>query len=133
MTVKFTIQGRLPCLNDFIGAERTIVKRDYKRKIFLTQGAVMKKKWQAYVVNSITRDLKGKKVKTPVRIEYHYYEPNRKRDIGNIHGFAQKIIEDALQDAGTIPNDNWACISSFSATFDVDKDNPRIEVELIEV
>ena len=135
MTYTFTVYGRLPNLNDFIGAERTVIniKGDPKRKIFLTKGAVMKKQWQAYVVKAITRDLSGVKCKTPIKIGYHYFEPNRKRDKGNVHAFAQKVIEDALQDTKVIENDNWQGIDSFYVKFDVDAENPRIEVTLVEM
>lgn len=132
MTYKFTIPGRLPNLNDFIKAERTTVKSDYRSKVLLTKGALMKKQWQRYVANYIRADLGDTKPKTPIDIHYTFYEPDRKRDKGNIMSFADKIICDALQDCGTIPNDNWANINGLSMDFKVDRGFARIEVELIE-
>jgi len=132
LTYKFTIPGRLPNLNDFIAAERTVVKNDYRNKILLTKGAVMKKQWQRYIAEYIRNDLKDTKPKTPINIHYTFFEPNRKRDKGNVMSFADKVICDALQQVGTIPNDNWACIDTLTVDFEVDAINPRIEVEIIE-
>lgn len=132
MTYKFTIPGRLPNLNDFIKAERTTVKSDYRSKVLLTKGALMKKQWQKYVANYIRADLGNTKPKTPIDIHYTFYEPDRKRDKDNIMGFAFKVVFDALQSTGTIQNDNWKTINNIIADFDVDANNPRIEVVLKE-
>lgn len=131
MIYRFTIDGTMPNMNDFIQAERTQFRSRTGK--FMTKGSQLKKRWQKTAVTFIRKDLKGTKVNTPIDIHYHYFEPNKRRDKGNIHGFAQKIIEDALQEAGTIPNDGWNEIRNFSTEFDVDKANPRIEVVLKEV
>lgn len=133
MTYSFIVPGRMPNLNDFILAERTVIKSDPRRHILVTKGAVMKKKWQSYVVAYIRKDLKGLKIAKQIDIKYKYFEPNQKRDKGNIHAFADKVICDALQDAKTIANDNWKYIRNISMEFYVDANNPRIEVYLTEV
>ena len=133
MTYKFTIpiseKHKLPSLNDYIRAER---ERIGGRGKFLTKGAVMKKEWQQYISLFIHKDLRGVKIEKPIVVHYHYYEPNRKRDFGNIHAPTQKFVEDALQDCGTIINDNQRYIVGFTADFAIDKENPRVEVELEE-
>lgn len=133
MTYKFTIptggKNKLPSLNDYIRAER---ERIGARGKFLTKGAVMKREWQQYISIFIRKDLRGVKIEKPVIIHYHYYEENRKRDIGNIHAPAQKFVEDALQDCGVIANDNQKYVVGFTASFDIDKQNPRVEIELEE-
>lgn len=64
---------------------------------------------------------------------YRWYEPNRKRDKDNIAAVGRKIIQDALVEAGVIRNDGWNDIRGFSDEFYVDKNEPRIEVEIEEV
>jgi Holliday junction resolvase RusA-like endonuclease len=131
MVHTFTIKGRLPDLNDYLQAER--VSRRTPNGKFFTRGAEMKKKWQQYIITFIRKDLKRLKITKPVIIHYHYYEPNARRDYGNIHAVAQKFIEDALQITKVLANDNQKCVRGFTADFDIDKDEPRIVVEIEEV
>jgi Holliday junction resolvase RusA-like endonuclease len=131
MVHTFTIKGRLPDLNDYLQAER-VSRRTPNGKLF-TRGAEMKKKWQQYIITFIRKDLKGVKITKPVIIHYHYYEPNARRDYGNIHAVAQKFVEDALQITKVLANDNQKCVRGFTADFDIDKDNPRIVVEIEEM
>ena len=131
MKYKFTINGRLPDLNDYLQAER-VSRRTPNGKLF-TRGAEMKKKWQKYIIVFIRKDLKGVKITKPVVIHYHYYEPNARRDYGNIHAVAQKFIEDALQITKVLVNDNQKYVKGFTADFDIDVDEPRIEVEIEEI
>ena len=131
MIYTFTIhteRKKFPSLNEYIKAER--VRLGGKGGKFLTKGAVMKKEYQSYISLFIRRDLKGLKIDKPVIIHYHYYEENRKRDLGNIHAPCQKFVEDALQDCGVIENDNQNFVKGFTASFDVDKENPRIVIAL---
>ena len=133
MTYKFTIptngRNKLPSLNDYIKAER---QRIGGRGTFMTKGAVMKREWQNYISIFIRKDMRGVRIEKPVVIHYHYFEENRKRDLGNVHAPCQKFVEDALQECGVIKNDNQRFVVGFTATFDVDKNNPRVVVELEE-
>ncbi|WP_231571602.1 Holliday junction resolvase [Gordoniibacillus kamchatkensis] len=43
-----------------------------------------------------------------------------------------KFIFDGLQKAGILSNDGWKEIADFSHRFEVDKTNPRIEIEILE-
>ncbi len=58
-----------------------------------------------------------------------YTAANRKRDKDNI-AFAKKFIFDALVENHVIPNDGWKNIDSFSDSFKVDTQHPRVEVEI---
>lgn len=135
MTYKFTIltsvKKKSPSLNDYLRAERIVINRQGNR--LLTKGAVMKREWGAYIGKCIRRDLKGLKITKPIIVHYHYFEPDRKRDLGNIHATIQKFTEDAMQDVGLIPNDNQQVIKGFTADFSIDKFHPRIEVEIEEM
>ena len=130
MKYKVVIKPNMPNLNDFLKAERTTLRTNGKLN---TKGNLMKKEWQKRCVMFIRLTLKGKKLKPPVDIHYHYFEKDKRRDKGNIHAFCQKVFEDALQQAGTLPNDGWNEIRNFSAEFDVDKNNPRVEITITEV
>lgn len=67
-----------------------------------------------------------------MRILFRWYEPNKKRDLDNICS-AKKFIQDALVKMGVLQGDGWRHIIGFSDEFYIDKDNPRIEVEIKEV
>ena len=118
---------RMPSLNQFLQAERQRTSKGF------TKGAVMKKEWQRYVVSCIRKQLRGVRITKPICVHYYYYEQDKKRDIGNIHAFCQKIVEDAMQDCRLIPNDNQQYIKKFTADFYTDKYNPRVEICLEEL
>lgn len=119
---------KIPSLNEYILAERTTIRKMGNR--LLTKGAVMKKTWQEYMSIYIRKSVGRLKIEKPIIIRYQYYMPDQKMDVGNIHSTTQKFFEDALQDCGTIINDNQKYIKGFTADFFVDKDNPHITVVL---
>lgn len=128
--MKFIVEGKLPSLNEFIDADRVLIRNAGH---CFSKGNELKKVNQKRVISAIQRDLKGKTIKSPIRLVYTFYEPNRKRDKDNIASFAMKVIQDALVQQGIINNDGWKDIDSFECLFDIDKENPRIEVELQEI
>lgn len=130
-THKFTIDGQMPNLNDFIRAERTQFRSRTGK--FMTKGATMKKEYQHNATISIRRDLRRLKVENPVLLKYSFYEPNKKRDHDNVASFAMKVIQDALVEVGVLKNDGWKEIVGFECQFYVDAQKPRIEVEIIEI
>lgn len=119
---RLIINGRLPGLNELITAERT-----HRQK-----GAKLKRDAETLVRWHIRQQLRGVKPKTPVHIEYRYFEPDRRRDCDNIAAFAHKVIQDALVKERVLPNDGWAQINGFSDYFAVDAKKPRIEITIIE-
>ena len=119
MDVFFTINGRLPGLNDYTKACRT------HRQV----GAKMKRECQQKVVgviNEVLPDTSFKKIKLDIR----WVEPNKRRDPDNISSFGTKVILDALVAAGIISDDGWDEIESINHTWSVDKQNPRVEVKI---
>lgn len=54
-----------------------------------------------------------------IDVEFHWYEPNKKRDKDNV-AFAKKFILDGLQMRGVITNDNNKGINGFSDHFHYD-------------
>lgn len=129
-TIKTIPKNKTPSLNDLIKAERTIFRRNGK---IVSQGSLMKKKWQSYICTFIIKDLGRQKVEKPFVVDFDIYEPDKKRDIGNVFAPLEKFTMDALQDTGTIPNDNQRWYKGFSAHFHIDRENPRVVVTITEI
>ena len=121
--MRLVIPGRLPGLNEYIEANRANRQK----------GAAMKRQWERVVVLAARAQLKGWKARGPVEIRYLWVEKDRRRDKDNISSFGRKAVQDALVKAGVLPNDGWRDIARFTDDFAVDRDNPRVEVEILEV
>lgn len=117
MTVRLTIPGKLPGLNEYIKAERG--NRYAAAKVKCETEELIR--WAA------RQCLKGVQFSRPVRMMYRWYEPNRRRDKDNI-AFARKFIQDALVREGVLRNDGWDDIDGFTDRFLVDANSPRVEV-----
>lgn len=121
--MRLVIEGRLDGLNNYIAACRT---NHYK-------GAQVKSDNEKIVIYAIKSQLRGRTVSGPVKMRYRWYEKNQRRDLDNISSFGRKVIQDALVKTGVLVNDGWKDILGFSDAFFVDKDRPRIEVDIMEV
>lgn len=117
MTGKIVIPGRLPGLNEYVKAERG---NRYA-------AAKMKRETEELIRWAARRQLRGIRFSRPVRMRYHWYEPNTRRDKDNI-AFARKFIQDALVGAGVLAGDGWEQIDGFTDRFFVDTNSPRVEV-----
>lgn len=117
------IPGTLPNLNDYIAAERANRHK----------GANMKRDNGNIVAVAIRQCLRCVRIENPVYMEYTWYEPNKRRDKDNVSSFGRKVIQDALVQCGVLKNDGWKEVVGFSDRFEVDKDNPRIEVLIKEI
>ena len=120
MIQTFTISGRLPGINDYTAAQR---RNKYG-------GAKMKKAAQKHVEAEIWA-ARLRTVDSRARLVYTFYEPNRRRDMDNISGFAHKVIQDALVNCRILSGDGWKNITGMTDVFKIDSDNPRIEVTLV--
>ena len=109
----------MPNLNDYTKACRT-------NKF---AGSKMKKEAEQFIGYEIKRQLKGQSILGTAELKFRWYEPNRKRDLDNVC-FAKKFILDALVSNKVIESDGWQGVRGFTDEFYVDKDNPRIEVEI---
>ncbi len=119
--MKLVIPGRLPGLNEYTKACRA------NRQA----GAALKRDTEEAIMWEIKRQLRGKTFER-VSIAFSWYEPNKKRDLDNIC-FAKKFVLDSLQKSGALTNDGWGQIKGLSDAFEVDKANPRVVVEIMEV
>lgn len=118
---QFTIPGRLPALNDYVRANRANKNAGNRMK----SEAMEQVAWAIKAA-----DLKH--VDGPIVVNFEWFEQNMKRDLDNVC-FARKFILDALQEINILQGDGWKHIAGFTDVFSIDKENPRIEVELIEV
>lgn len=123
MEYSLVIPGILNNLNDYIAAERANRHK----------GAKMKADNGSIVAAAIRHCMREVRIDKPVFMEYLWVEPNKRRDMDNISSFGRKVIQDALVDAGILKNDGWKHVVGFSDRFEVDKENPRIEVRIREV
>lgn len=117
--LKIVILGELPDLNQYTNANRSSK----------FGGGTLKKASTELVEWECKRQLKYgyKVIPEPVFVEFHWYCKNRKKDKDNV-AFAKKFILDGLQKAKVILQDNWKAIIGFSDTFEVDAEDPRIEI-----
>lgn len=132
---KITIRGEyygnrtLPSLNDYLEA---IAKHP-------KQGNKFKQDYQKPIISAIRRCLRGWKVThPPVILHYKFYEIKKghRRDRMNIFSCADKFVEDALQLAGVLKDDNPDWVENTTHEFfwlDDPKAEPYIEVEIEEI
>lgn len=60
---------------------------------------------------------------------FTWYRKDRRNDPDNIQ-VGTKYILDSFVKNGIIENDGWKQINSITHKFEVDKDNPRVEIEI---
>lgn len=118
MKHKLVIPGELPSTNDMTKANR------YNR---YTGGEQKKNHTEqiAWIAKGYPR------ISKKVDLVVTWYCKDRKRDPDNIDG-GIKFILDGLVTAGVLVNDGWKNIGDITHRHRVDRDNPRVEVELIE-
>lgn len=117
--MKITIQGELPTTNDIIAAQNTQNRYVY---------ANMKKDYTALAMMSA---LNKSKITNKVDLHFTWICKNKRKDPDNISGGA-KFILDGLVKAKVLENDGWKQINSIRHDFEIDKDNPRVEITIKE-
>jgi|SRR5690625_3996080 len=116
--MNFTIPGELPTANEIVAASKSHhmkyanLKKDYTALVMMTAQKLKAVKKADFIIK--------------------WYCKDRRKDKDNIM-FGQKFIFDGLVKAGVIENDGWNQIGDVAHEFEVDKENPRIEVILKEV
>ena len=125
--MRFTIPGRLPCLNEIIAAANAgsgkynphnTVKRETQERI----GWAIISARNKHKIRPITRNER-------VWIVVEYFEPDRRRDVDNIAAGA-KFILDALVETGILPTDGQKCVEQYIPIVGTDKDDPRVVVHI---
>ena len=118
MPIKIIIPGEMPGMNEIIKAAKSHYGQYSKMKKANTE-----------LVTWIAKKTPKKK---RVFLDITWYCKNKKRDPDNIAA-AVKFIWDGLVEAGVIKNDGWNENGGWANHFEVDKDNPRIEIIIKEV
>ena len=121
MTQRLTIPGRFQSLNDVIASAKSHPLVYAKEKRTHTQKVMV-----------LAMAARLKKIERPCCIRISWYEQTRRRDQDNIAAGGTKPILDGLQEAGILPTDGWKWITGLEHRFHIDKDNPRIEVDVME-
>jgi len=78
------------------------------------------------------QNLKNVHITGPVFMKYRFYVPDKKRDRSNYSAAFVKSWEDSLQHCKVISNDTYDLVLTPEYYFEVDRKNPRVEVEIIE-
>ena len=114
----FTIPGKLPSLNDLIGA------MNHNRY----SGAKLKRDTQHFIA---IYALALRPIKTPATLHIAWYEKNARRDLDNVQS-ATKYVLDALVAIGKLEDDSPRHITAISHENHVDRANPRVVVTITE-
>lgn len=116
--MKLIINGELPSLNEYIRAERS--NRYAASKI---------KKDATELVYWSCREQKLSCCTKPVKITFHWYMKNKRKDLDNV-AFAKKFVNDGLVKAGILFDDSQKWVVGFEDKFSIDSKNPRTEIDL---
>lgn len=127
---KVIVTGFDSGLNEILGG---VTKRWDNRTKKLIVNNPEKAKNDRVCARAIRSQLNGVKLNTPVFMKYRFYVANKKHDRSNIFSGFIKSWEDALQQCKVLSNDSFDCVLDPQIYFEVDRKNPRVEVEIIEV
>lgn len=79
---------------------------------------------------AIQKHMHGVKIDNPIRCNFHIYAKDKKHDRGNVYTATEKSFLDALQQMKVIENDGFDDVMDSTFITELDRDNPRIEVEI---
>jgi hypothetical protein len=119
MKYEFTIQGRLPSLNEINSANRS----------HWGAGSRQKQKTDWLIMAQIPRCLKYLNL-TNVTVTFTWFDIHRRRDPDNVYS-AQKFLLDSLVKTKVLQGDGQKHVKRiFHSEIFVDKKNPRVEIVL---
>lgn len=84
----------------------------------------------AYILQTVNSGEVYEVKNYPIKLNINWYEMDNRRDIDNIT-FATKFIQDSLVRVGILEDDSRKYINQVNHTVFTDKENPRIEVEVL--
>lgn len=82
---------------------------------------------------AIHKYMNGLKITKPIRCHFHVFVKDKKHDRGNIYTATEKSFLDALQQEKVIKNDGYDDVLDSTFLTELDRLNPRIEVEVEEI
>jgi Holliday junction resolvase RusA-like endonuclease len=92
----------------------------------------MKKRVERNIMWEARTQLKSWKARNPVFLVFHWVEKDKRRDHDNV-AFGKKFIQDALVSLRVLEGDGWKHVIGFLDVFSVNKNNPGVEVVILEV
>ena len=119
MQASFTIEGRMPGLNEYTKA----IGSNYHKGAAMKRRETERAAWCA-------KAARVPRFRGPVRVTFHWFEPDSgsQRDVDNV-AFAKKFILDGLKMAGVIVDDSPKYVVGFKDVFSYSND-PHIVVTL---
>ena len=115
---KIIIPGELPTMNQIVAASKKHWSEYNRMKRKHTETV-------AWMAKSLPKMEK-------IDVTITWYCKNTRKDKDNITS-GQKFLFDGLVEAGVIDGDGWKQIGDISHKFEVDKHNPRVEMDIREV
>ena len=116
---KFPIKGLNELLNSHYWNPRT--------KKFHNEVKASNDKECRLAIRKYMRDVK---IDKPIRCHFHIYAKDKKHDRGNVYTATEKSFLDALQQTKVITNDTYDLVMDSTFITELDRENPRIEVEI---
>lgn len=120
MPQSFTVTGRLPGYNEL--------------KARCWQEAARRKHDAMREVQIAAMAAKIRPIRKKITVTIRCFEPNARRDVDNVTAGAGKVILDALQEIGVLAGDGRKYVEQvIYEQVEIDRKNPRVEVEMGEV
>jgi len=116
--MKFVLQGEYCTLNSYSDAERTHYR----------YGASIKKAETNRAALELKQQWDGVPIPKSV-FKFTWYRRNRRTDPDNFC-FSVKFLMDSMVQIGMISNDGWNNVAGYNHKWEVDKENPRVVIEL---
>lgn len=118
-------------LNELLnGQEKRYDPRTRRMRVYNTE----KTKNEQHIRKCLkSQGLADIRITKPVEIHYMVYAKDKKHDRQNLGSCLEKCFADALQSLKILPNDSWDWIVKNTFDYEIDRKNPRAEIEVIEV
>jgi Holliday junction resolvase RusA-like endonuclease len=82
---------------------------------------------------AIRKQLGNLRIENPIKCIFYVFAQDKRHDRGNLYVACEKSFLDALQTAHVIRNDGFDDVLDSEFHTYVDRENPRVVVEIIEV
>lgn len=82
-------------------------------------------------LNAINKYLTNMRIDEPIQCIFWIYAADKRHDRGNLCAACEKSFLDALQVAQVIKNDGWDDVRDSVFHTAIDREHPRIEVEIV--
>lgn len=132
MKYKCVVYGYDSGLNELLNAQRMVYdRRTRKTRVFNDEKRKNDRLCEKAIRNC--QNLKDVHIHTPIFMKYRFYVQDKRRDRSNYSSAFVKSWEDALQHCKVIDNDTYDLVLTPEYYFEVDRKNPRVEVEIVTV